>query len=308
MEERDLYAALGIARDASKEEVRSAYRKLAREHHPDVNPGDAKAEERFKDISSAYAVLSDEEKRALYDEFGMAGVQQGFDPEEARAYQRWHAGARRSPFHEGAGQDIDIEEMLANLFGGARAARGPMRGADAIGEVHVDFLDAVRGSEVPLHFEGRGPLRVKIPAGAEDGTKIRLAGQGAPGHEGGPPGDLIVVLHVRPHPFFTRKGADLYVDVPVKLSELVNGASIQVPTPNGPVAMTLPAGSPNGRKLRLRDAGAPRRSGTGRGNLYVTVVLELPKTDDPKLAEVAAELDTLYGGADIRRHLKVGSS
>ncbi|MBW2245283.1 MAG: J domain-containing protein [Deltaproteobacteria bacterium] len=304
MEERDLYSILGVSRDASQDEIRKAYRKLAREHHPDVNPGDSQAEERFKDISGAYGILSDEAKRSRYDEFGMQGVQEGFDPEQARAYRHWSAGAGRSPFQQDGGRGIDTEEMLADLFGGARARAGPRRGANALGEVEVDFLDAVRGSEVPLHFEGRAPLRVKIPPGAEDGTKIRLAGQGAPGHEGGPPGDLFVTLRVRPHPFFTRQGADLFVDVPVTLSELVRGASIEVPTPNGQANMKVPAGSPNGRKLRLRNAGAPRRGGKGNGDLYVKLILEVPRTDDPKLAEIADELDELYPEADVRRRLK----
>jgi curved DNA-binding protein len=199
---------------------------------------------------------------------------------------------------------IDIEEMLAGLFGGARPSTGPMRGADAVGEVQVDFLDAVRGSEVPLQFEGRGLLRVKIPAGAEEGTKIRLAGQGEPGLEGGPPGDLFLTLRVRPHPFFTRKGADLFVDVPVTVSELVLGASIEVPTPGGLVTMKVPRGSPSGGKLRLRKAGAARRGGSGRGDLYVKLIVELPQTDDPKLAEIAAEMDSLYGETDVRSRLK----
>lgn len=304
MEEQDLYAILGVSRQAPQDEIKIAYRKLAREHHPDVNPGDAKAEERFKEISAAYAVISDEEKRARYDEFGMQGVQDGFDPEQARAYQHWSAGASQRPFSDTRGAGIDVEEMLSNLFGGARAAAGPARGADAVSQVEVDFLDAVRGSEVPLQFEGRGLLRVKIPPGIRDGMKVRLAGQGQPGHEGGPPGNLFITIRVRPHPFFTRKGDDLFVDVPVTLSELVAGASIEVPTPTGPVTMTVPPRSPNGRKLRLRAAGVPHREASGRGDLYVKLVLELPQLDDPKLAEIAAEMDALYGDTDVRRRLK----
>ena len=167
----------------------------------------------------------------------------------------------------------------------------------------VDFLDAVRATEVSLQLEGRAGLRVHVPPGAEDGTRIRLAGQGIQGQAGGPPGDLYVTLRVRPHPFFTRKGADLYVDLPVTLPELVVGASIEVPTPDGPVSMKLPPRSPNRRRLRLRGKGAVRREGE-RGDLYVTLVAELPDSDDPRLEELAREMEPLYEGKDVREGLK----
>ena len=309
MEEKDLYGLLGVARGATEEEIRKAYRKLARKYHPDVNPNDRKAEERFKEVSLAYEVLSDKEKRARYDEFGMQGLAQGFDPEQARAYSRWSQGARRSPFHETftSDADVDLEDLLGGIFGGGRRARGPARGGDAEVEIEIDFLDAVRGGEVRVEVAGRGTLRVKIPPGADEGTKIRLAGQGDAGARGGAPGDLYLRLRVRPHAFFKREGSDLSLDLPVTVPELVLGASVEVPTPDGPVTMKVPARSQNGRKLRLRGKGAPKLGSSERGDLYVRLVAELPEADDPKLEAIAKELEPLYRGRDPRARLR-GSS
>ncbi len=267
-----------------------------------MNPNDPRAEEKFKEIAFAHEVLSDDEKRRRYDEFGVDGLAQGFDPEHARAYQQWSDGARRSPLHEAFTSNTDLEDLLSDLFGGRRA-RGPQRGANAQTEISVDFLDVVRAAEIPLRLEGRTGLRVRVPPGAEDGTRIRLAGQGIEGEEGGPPGDLFVTLRVRPHPFFTRKGADLYIDLPLTLPELVVGASIEVPTPDGPVAMKVPPRSPNRRRLRLRGKGAVRQEGE-RGDLYVTLVAELPDSDDPRFEELAREMEPLYEGKDVREGLK----
>ncbi len=303
MEQKDLYAALGVERGASEEEIRRAYRKLARETHPDVNPNDPRAEERFKEVSFAYEVLSDAEKHRLYDEFGADGLKQGFDPEQARTYQRWARGARQSPHHGGFASQVDLDDLLGSLFGSRRGGTAP--GRDAEGEIGVDFMDAVRGGEVRVQFEGKGALRVKIPPGADDGTRIRLAGQGAPGPGGGPAGDLYLKLRVRAHRFYTREGADLYVDLPVTLPELVQGASVEVPTPEGPVTMKIPPRSQPGRRLRLRGKGAPRLGGEDeRGELYVRLALTLPDSDDSRLEELATEMEALYGDEDVRRGLK----
>jgi curved DNA-binding protein len=224
-------------------------------------------------VAFAYDVLSDAEKRARYDEFGMAGLAEGFDPEQARAYARWSQGAHRSPNHESFAQDLDLEDLLSGFFGGQRGAggfgarRGPRPGRDAHGSLSVEFLDAVRGGEVRLQYQGRN-LRVRIPPGADDGTRIRMTGQGEPG-EGGPAGDLYLTLQVRPHPFFTRRGADLHLDLPVTIPELVLGASVEVPTPDDPVSMKIPPHSANGRVLRLRGKGATRRDGAECGDLYI---------------------------------------
>jgi curved DNA-binding protein len=307
MEEKDLYALLGVARGASEEEIRKAYRKLARKYHPDVNPNDRRAEDRFKEVAFAYDVLSDREKRARYDEFGMAGLSEGFDPERARAWARWSQGAHRSPFHEEFAGDLGLEDLLSGFFSGRGAGRGARarRGRDAHGSLAVDFLDAVRGGEVRFQFQGR-TLRVRIPAGADDGSRIRMAGQGEPGPGGGPPGDLILTLEVRPHPFFTRKEADLHLELPVTIPELVQGAKVEVPTPDEPVSMRIPPRSRAGRVLRLRGKGAARRGGGGRGDLYVKLVPTLPEVDEARLEKLAAELAPLYAGQDPRAALKGG--
>jgi curved DNA-binding protein len=275
-----------------------------------VNPNDKKAEERFKEISLAYEVLSDKEKRARYDEFGADSLSQGFDPEQAREYTRWSRGASRSPFHASSATDVDvdIEDLLGGLFGASRRARGPAKGAAAEGEISIDLLDAVRGGEVRVQVAGRGTLRVKIPAGADTGTRIRLAGQGDAGVLGGPPGDLYLTLHVRPHAFFERDGSDLSLDLPVTLPELVLGASIEVPTPDGPVTMKVPAQSAGGRVLRLRGKGVPKLGGAERGDLYVRLVAELPDPADPRLEGIARELEPLYEGRDVRARLKKATS
>jgi curved DNA-binding protein len=306
---KDLYALLGVARTATEDEIRKAYRKLARKFHPDVNPNDKKAEDRFKEISLAYEVLSDKEKRARFDEFGADSLAQGFDPEQAREYARWSRGARRSPFRESSESDVDvdIEDLLGGLFGNARRERGPARGRDAEGEIEVDFLDAVRGGEVRVQFAGRGTLRVKVPPGTDTGTRIRLAGQGDAGVLGGPPGDLFLTLRVRPHRFFERKGSDLNLDLPVTLPELVLGASIEVPTPDGPVTMKVPAKSASGRVLRVRGKGVPKLGGSERGDLYVKLVVELPDPADPRLESIAKEMEPLYAERDVRARLKDGA-
>jgi curved DNA-binding protein len=317
MAEPDLYETLGVARGATEDEIRKAYRKLARKFHPDVNPNNKQAEERFKRISFAYDVLSDQDKRKLYDEFGHSGLSQGFDPEQARAYSRWSEGARRSPFAEsfqGEGfEGIDaesLEDLLGGLFGRAAGGRPgrARRGADAEAEVEVDFLDAVRGGEVRVGVHKAEPggvaaertLRIRIPPGTDDGSRIRLAGQGGPGD---PPGDLFLRIRVRPHAFFRREGPDLSLDLPVTLPELIRGASVAVPTPDGPVTMTIPPGSQNGRKLRLRGKGATRPGG-GRGDLFVRLAVRLPEADGEQLEKVAKEIEGLYGEKSVRAELE----
>ncbi len=304
-DQKDLYAILGVARGASDDEIRKAYRKLARKYHPDVNPNDPKAEDRFKEVAFAYDVLSDEEKRARYDEFGTQGLAEGFDPDRARAYARWSQQARQSPFHETFTSDVDLDDLLSGFFGpgGARRRRGSGRGRDAEGHLAIDFLEAVRGGEVRFQMGGK-TLRVRIPPGAEEGSRVRVPGQGEPGAKGLPPGDLYLTLSVKPHPFFTRKGDDLWIDLPVTIPELVLGAEIDVPTPDDRVRMKIPPRSQSGRVLRVRGKGAGRRGSAGRGDLYVRVVAQLPEDPDPRLEEIAKQLEALYGGKDPRARLK----
>ena len=305
MEEKDLYAALGVPRDADEDQIRKAYRQLARRHHPDVNPNDKRAEERFKEISFAYDVLSDPEKRSRYDEFGLQGLQPGFDPDQARAYQRWSEGARRSPVHEEFSEPIDLEDLLSRL-GGAGFARGEWRrrsGRDAHAEIEVDFADAALAREVRVQIEGRSGLRVRVPPGAHDGTRVRLAGQGEAGAEGGSAGDLYLTLRIRPHPFFQREGADLSLDLPVTISELVLGAEVEVPTLDGTASVRIPPHSKAAQRLRLRGKGAVKRGGE-RGDLYLRLSPQLPDAQGGELDDLAKQIEPLYAGRDVRARLK----
>jgi DnaJ-class molecular chaperone len=325
VERRDPYEILGVAPTASQDEIKQAYRRHARTHHPDVNPENAEAEERFKEISFAKEVLLDEEKRRLYDEFGFEGLAAGFDPEQARGYHDWARRADRSPRHEfftqGASDGAGLEDLLSQLFGagagagydpfGAAGGNGsahPRRGADFESELDVDLLDSIRGGEVRMQLEGRNPLRVRIPVGARDGTRIRLKGQGAPGPPGGDAGDLVLRLRVKPHPAYRREGDDLHVDVPVTLPELILGGEIQVPTPGGPVQMKVPPHSENGRRLRLRGKGVARREPEQFGDLYVRLVAALPENGGEGLDELARQLEPLYADRDVRAKLREETS
>ena len=209
-----LYDILDVKKNASTEDIRKAYRKLARTHHPDVNPGNAKAEETFKKVSAAYDVLSDDKKRAAYDEFGDASLQGGFDPDKARDYARWQntrQHQREAQYEEGP---IDFD--FAEMFGGGGRSRGPTRGSDLQASMQMDLRQAIEGAEISLDLP-TGTQRVRIPPGADDGSTIRIPGKGAPGARGGPPGDLLIEISVAPHPRIRRDGLDLAIDLPVTL-------------------------------------------------------------------------------------------
>jgi DnaJ-class molecular chaperone len=311
MAESDLYADLGVARDASADEIKQAYRKLARTHHPDVNPNEPGAEERFKKVSFANSVLSDSDKRSRYDEFGLEGLADGFDPEQARAYQRWSQGSSQSPHFQNFSSEVDLEDLLAGFFGGdsGAGARGPAKGRDAEADLPIDFLDAVIGGKVPVRLAGRPALEVQIPEGASDGARIRLAGQGEPGRDDGPPGDLYLNLSIRPHAFFERAGNDLLVTLPVTLPELVQGAVVDVPTPKGEVSMTIPAGSKNGQRLRLRHKGVTASAGSdSAGDLFVTLQLVLPEDHDEQMKVLSKQFEELYEGNDVRAKMTHGKT
>jgi len=308
MAERDLYSVLGVPRGAKPAEIKKAYRTLARELHPDRNPDDAVAEERFKDVSYAYDVLSSEDKRPLYDEFGEVGLKEGFDAEAFRQYQAWQrAGSGRGRTvtgrhgevfggHGGGGSIFDLESGLEGLFGmrGRRSARG----ADHHSDIHIGFADALRGVEreltfgVPGQAESGQTIKVRIPAGVRDGGKVRLRGQGGEPRGKGPRGDLVLTVHVEPHAHFWREGDDLHLNLPVSPLEAHGGAKVRVPTLDGEVSLTIPSRSQGGAKLRLKGKGAQR--GRARGDLYVHLRLCLPDADEPRLAELLEELDGLY--------------
>ena len=344
---KTLYEALGVPKNASQDEIKKAYRKLARESHPDRNPGDAAAEARFKEVQAAYDVLKDPEKRKQYDAFGSSNGRRG------------PAGGG------GAGFDFDLGD-LGDLFGGlfgagragGRARPQANRGADVEAVVSLSFEDSLKGVEtrIPVDLEtacrdcggtgakpgtapricpdcnGRGVLAesqglfalsqpcprcrgngtvvdepcprctgtgrerrtkrytVKIPPGVKDGTRIRLKGKGEPGSGGGPPGDLHVVTRVAASPLYERRGADLVVEVPVTYPEAALGATVEVPTPDGPISLKVPPGSQSGKLLRVRGRGAPRLNASGRGDLLarvrVTVPQKLTKAERKALEEL----------------------
>ncbi len=283
----DLYAVLGVPRSASQEEIRKAYRKLAKELHPDFNPGDKSAEEKFKKVSAAYEILGDPEKRARYDrgeidETGAEKPQQRYyrDFAETGAGERYHTGRGFEDF-------ADLGDIFSDLFGrrAGRRRAGPMRGPDLHYHLVVDFLDAARGGTRRVVLPDGSTLDVTIPAGIESGQVIRLRGKGAPGYEGGPPGDALVEIEVRPHPLFTREGNDIRVTLPITIDEAVLGGKVEVPTIDGPVRMTIPKGASSGRVLRLRGKGV-RDPRTGkRGDQYVRLEIALPDRIDAELEE-----------------------
>lgn len=280
MAAEDPYVVLGVSRSASDEEIRRAYRKLAKQYHPDLNPGKKDAEAKFKAVTAAYDLLSDPEKRRRFDagEIDAAGNER---PERA-FYRQWAEGAGQDKYQErhfefGA---ADIDDILSGIFGRGRGAGAGMRvrGGDRRYTLTVDFLDAVNGAKKRLALGPGKHLDVTIPAGLEDGQVLRLKGQGEPGVGGGPPGDALVEVKVAPHPYFRRDGQDLRLEWPVSLAEALLGGKIEVPTSTGRVALSIPKGSNTGTTLRLKGKGV-----AGKGDQYVTLKVVLPEPPDPEL-------------------------
>ncbi len=307
---KDFYAVLGVPRGADADVIKKAYRKLAGQLHPDKNPGDKGAEARFKEINHANDVLSDAKKRALYDEFGEDGLREGFDPEQARAYKAYSqgrggfpGGVRIEDLFGGAGG----AEHLQDLFGrGGGRRRRRTRGDDIDAEITLDFVTAVRGGPLQLSLSGRKePISVRIPPGADEGSRLRIPGQGgdAPIAEG-TAGDLLLTLHVRPHPHFRRDGDDLYLDLPVTVAEAYRGAKVKVPTLDGPVTMKIPAHAQGGQKVRLRGKGVLRK-GKEAGDLYVVFQIVVPTSTAPAVTAAIDALDAAVGESDPRADIVV---
>jgi DnaJ-class molecular chaperone len=286
MPQTDLYATLGVARDASADDIRRAYRGLAKQHHPDLNPGNKAAEERFKAVASAYDILGDTDKRGRYDrgEIDAAGAEARPENPSYRGYAEGAPGARYRQ-SAGAGPDMseaDLGDLFEDLFAGNREQRGnaPRRGRDQGFTRTIDFLDAVTGATKRLALpEGKG-LDVRIPPGIEDGQTMRLRGQGSPGRQGAPAGDALIEIHITPHRFFRREGRDVHLDIPIILSEAVLGGKIMVPTPTGPVSMAVPPRSDSGARLRLRGRGVAAHGGQPAGDEFVTLKVVLGDADD----------------------------
>lgn len=276
------YAALGVPKDATPEAIKSAYRKLAKKHHPDLNPGNAAAETRFKTASAAYDLLSDPERRAQFDR----GEIDAEGQPTARQFYRDFAdkeGAAR--YRQSAPGGADFHDIFSDLFrnaqgsagagagGGAGGGARPFRGRDISYSITVAFREAALGGQRRLTLPEGRTLDVTIPPGLLEGQVLRLRGQGEPGFNGGPPGDLLLEVDVAPHPDFTRDGNDVHLELPVTVAEAVLGAKIAVPTLTTPVNLTIPPGSDGGKRLRLRGRGIPAHAGQEAGDLYVTLRL-----------------------------------
>jgi DnaJ-class molecular chaperone len=300
---KDYYAILGVPRTATDKEIRAAFRKLARKHHPDVNQGDKSAEDRFKEINEANEVLSDPEKRKKYDELGPRWQE----------YEQWERAGRPGPNPFSGGDQFgyrtvspdELEGMFGSrapfsdffqqFFGGepevGGAGRGrrrvARRGQDVEGDAEISLEEAYAGSTLTVDMssaEGPRRVEVKIPAGIHEGARVRATGQGSAGRGGGPRGDLFIRVHIRPHPVFTRTGSDLAVRVPTPLATAIAGGTVQVPTLRGTTAqLSIPAGTQNGARLRLRGLGMPHLHGGGAGDLLATVDVRLPQPPPEEL-------------------------
>jgi len=302
--ERDFYSVLGVGRTATAKDIKKAYRTLAQKHHPDNNPGDEGAESRFKDISEAYDVLSDPKTRAEYDGARDAfarGAYMGTGPGGGTQYVRMEdLGDIGDLFGSGGG----MFGGLGDLFGGGRRARGPQPGGNLESEAHLSFHEAIEGTTRTLTVDGpdgRGEVQVKIPAGVNDGARIRLRGKGRPGSNGGPAGDLYVTVHAARHPVFSRSGKDLKVRVPVTFAEAALGAAITVPTLTGTVTVKVPPGTQHGTTLRVSGKGVATAKGTG--DLLVTIEARVPEHLDGEQRELLERLRSLE--TNPRAHLGV---
>lgn len=309
--DKDFYAVLGVKKDVSDAELKKVYRKLARQFHPDSNPGDVKAEARFKEISEAYTVLSDPQSRQEYDQVRAMGSGARFTSAGPGGFEDvfggLFGGGQRVRFPAGGADDI-----FGGLFGGGGGFPGqrpsPSKGADLSAAITIDFRTAIQGGEVSLELRGQRPLKVAIPAGVNDGQKIRVRGKGEASMTGGAVGDLVLTVTVRDHPVFDRDGDNLRVDIPVTIPEAILGATIEVPTLSGErVKVKVPANTPSGRVLRVKGHGVSVKG--KKGDLLATILIVTPEliSDETKklIHEFAAAnegedpRDTLYGKASL---------
>ncbi|TAX85204.1 J domain-containing protein [Rhizobium leguminosarum] len=290
---QDPYELLGVKRDATQKDIQSAFRKLAKKLHPDLNPGDKRAEEQFKEISAANEILSDEENRGRFDrgEIDITGAERA-----QRNYYRDYASKNGpgDPYHNSAGfADFgDADDVFANFFSrraGGGQTRG--RGRDRQFSMEVDFLEAVNGTRTEIKLPSGPALDVQIPPGTRDGQTLRLRGKGEPGIGGGPAGDALIEIRVRPHSFFLRDGDDIRLELPISLSEAVLGGKVRVPTPSGPVNLTLPPHSNSGKVLRLKGKGVVKRGGE-HGDVYISLKIVLPDAPDERLTAFMKEWAT----------------
>ena len=379
---KDLYAVLGVPKSATKEEIKKAYRKLARKWHPDINPGDNTAEQKFKEISAAYDCLGNDEKRKLYDEFGAEALNAGFDAEKARQYQQWGADSGTSQQQawgqskQDFGRYHSYEDIFGDLFGFGGQPSGfgastSAKGRDLEYEMAIDMVSALKGFETeismnkpktctacsgsgaqpgsspttctacngtgrmnvasgPMNFtqtcprcngtgksqqpcttcggtgriSGQERIKVSIPKGVKEGSRVRVTGKGEPGAGGAGPGDLYLIIRVKPHAFLERRKDDLYMDVPVTLHEAMAGGTITVPTLDGRVKVKVPAKSQSGKTLKLKGKGAQNIKTRQNGDLYIRLMVKIPETEDPSILETVQKLEGLYP-SDVRQGIKI---
>ncbi|MFN0070672.1 MAG: DnaJ C-terminal domain-containing protein [Chloroflexota bacterium] len=327
VEFRDYYEVLGIPRSADEKAIRAAYRQLARKYHPDVNPGDNSAESKFKEINEAYEVLSDPEKRSKYDELGarwkdydawqrarQAAGKPGASPgdwsdlfraQESTGHSRSYA-TNAEDLQDLFGTDAPYSDFFETFFVGGRQSARPHRGLDLEAQVEIDFSEAVSGAtriiDIPRPGGGSRRIEARIPPGVDDGTRIRLAGQGEPGNNGGPSGDLYLVTRVKPSPIFSRIGDQLRLITHAPLTRMLLGGEIEVHTPTGRVALKLPPGTTDGQTFRLRGQGMPKMAAPqSRGDLEVEVHVTLPlklTAEQRRLIETFAELEGAAAAAE----------
>lgn len=306
----DYYQTLGISKGANDDEIKRAYRRLAKQYHPDVNKGEKASEERFKDISEAYSVLSDKEKRKQYDMFGSGAFQGGFDPSQSGG--RWSSGAPGGGFRYETSGDMggmgDLGDIFGELFnmGGFTRSAGRKRpqgransysakvdGGDTYANLEIDFEDALKGISKKMSIR-RGSeadnITVKIPAGVDNGSKVRIKGKGHPGQAGGKAGDLYLNIRVNPHKVFWREGADILVEVPISIYEAILGGKIEVPTVVGSAKMSIPAGTKGGQKFRIKGQGAPIIGKKTKGDQYAIIQIVPPTKLDKETKKIFEDL------------------
>ena len=303
---KDPYKILGVSRTATEAEIKKAYRGLAKEYHPDRNPNNPKVAEIFKNISAAYSLIGDPETRRRYD----AGQMDAAGAQRAYAHQAQGGARGFEGFARGTG-GFQADDLFSEFFGNFRRTTRqepprstPQRGQDTTYDVDVEFLDAIKGTSRRITLDWDKTLEVKIPPGVRDGQQIRLKSQGAAGKNGGARGDAFVKINVLPHPYFSRKGNDIYLDVPISVREALFGAKIKVPTVAGPVTMTVPQHANSGLVFRLKEKGVAYDGDKKRGDQYVKLIVMLPSKPDPDLEKLVKRWPESQD-RDIRKSLDV---